>query len=105
MQTRGVQQVIEQVKEHIQSRRATCVSAEPMGTNKLSTTVQTVHAHQPKVHRTPDEPDSTVQMNVDICIRCGEPRDIIRMGSGLFQGKRLLVCRSNNKHPMMYLGA
>ncbi len=53
----------------------------------------------------PDQPDSILSMGVGKCRQCSSPLDEVRIGSGLFHGKRMLICRSDKKHPMVHLGA
>lgn len=52
----------------------------------------------------PEEPDQILRKYADTCRLCSSPMDVVLMGSGLFAGKRLVVCRQNPKHPMRHLG-
>lgn len=52
----------------------------------------------------PVVPDQVLQADIEKCQRCSSPVDMILSGSGLFAGKKLMVCRLNPKHPMRHLG-
>lgn len=52
----------------------------------------------------PEQPEVILSKGAGVCKRCTSPVDEVRLGSGLYNGKRMLVCRADRKHPMVYLG-
>jgi hypothetical protein len=59
----------------------------------------------PKRTLPPEQPDTVLSQGAGVCQRCSSPLDEVRLGSGLFNGKRVLLCRSDRKHPMVHLGS
>ncbi len=59
----------------------------------------------PKKILLPEQPEAILSRGAGVCQRCSSPLDEVRLGSGLYNGKRVLLCRSDRKHPMVYLGA
>ena len=59
---------------------------------------------KPKPPPPPMGPDVVVQTGAGVCQQCSSPCDVLLRGSGLFAGKRQLVCRANPRHPVQHIG-
>lgn len=95
--------VADLVKRHVETERSTF---KPRPSPQLVRS-RPLQAAQPVATKPPlpDKPDQVLQQDAGKCPACNSPMDIILKGAGLFAGKRLQVCRTNPKHPMMHLGS
>lgn len=102
-----VNRVAALVKERIEATKVRYIRPDP--TTIPPRPLTSLQWAPPTVAKTkapppPDRPDQVLEKAVDTCRLCGSPMDIVLQGSGLFAGKRLLICRTNPKHPMRHLG-